>query len=235
MKKNKFLFIFLILLCSCQPTRDRSAYYKSYQTIKDTNNNNNNNNNSEDKNNEDSGNETETTYKIISISGTSSSITTSTLPSQCGSFSTDGVNNYRFVSTHLGSYNICFESSSNVMYFQVRYPITSSQVAIIPTHSDDGVNSYYIGSPIYVRATSNTDVYSMILSANRTGYQNSIINGVMIMKDEIHFFPAPFNQNSMNVDAYLFCSNFMALYNSASYCESFKSVGQYEYMNLLSL
>ena len=58
-----------------------------------------------------------------------------------------------------------------------------------------------------------------------TQYSSAIINSVIFFKDTSYYYPV-FNRYMMTLDAYKTCMNMLA-YGQTSYCESFKSVGQY--------
>ena len=51
----------------------------------------------------------------------------------------------------------------------------------------------------------------------------------MIMKDKTYLYPAPFYQYLLSPDAYFFCTRWLDQTGDPSYCNAFKSVGEYIY------
>jgi hypothetical protein len=144
-------------------------------------------------------------------------------------WSTDGVNNFKYNHTHLGNFNICQSSQSEVdINIQIRSPITDAQLCILPTYHS-GSSSIYIGEPRCFLASNPKTVYKVTLLKNRPNYGHLNVTGVMVMKDKAFFYPAPFHQYVLSPDAYLFCSQFLDMYQDSSYCNAFKNVGQYVY------
>jgi len=131
--------------------------------------------------------------------------------------------------THLGAHTICQSQSSPVdIYIQLKNPISDAQVCLIPTYNS-GTSSIYIGEPRCLMISDNKRIYKVTLLKNRQGYSSFSVTGVMAMKDKAFFYPPPFYQHVLSPDAFLFCSQFLDQYSDDSYCQSFKSVGQYVY------
>lgn len=172
---------------------------------------------------EDPKKEDETTITVVDANKT----TNDTVGSDC-QFSKDGINNFRYSSSHLGNYNICKGSNVGEILFQLQTPETTVQITFTPTNSPDGSSSKYIGEPRKANIR-DTQIYKLTLYANRPNYTNLPINGVMIIKDKAYFFDRPFYQYAMALDAYLYCSNFLAQHNDQSYCQAFKNVGAYRH------
>ncbi len=154
------------------------------------------------------------------------------------SWSSDGVDGFAYSATHMdpneqssanGRYTIC-KSSTNPMdiYIQVQNPIESEQLCIIPT-THSGSNSVYIGEPRCLYLRSNTTLYKVSLIKNRAGYTNYQMTGVMMMRDKLYEYDAPFYQMILSPDAYIFCSQWLAQYGDPSYCIPFKAAGHYVY------
>lgn len=163
--------------------------------------------------------------------GSGSGSGTTTIPTEINhcSWAPDGLNGFENSSSHLGSYTVCKSTTSEVdLYIQIKNPITNVQVCLIPT-SASGEQSVYIGEPRCLVLNDNKRVYKVTMVKNRPNFSHLPLNGVMIMKDESHFYPYPFNQNALSPDAYVFCSQYLAQYGYGGYCESFKSVGAYAY------
>lgn len=133
---------------------------------------------------------------------------------------------YQSQHPHIGSYTLCQSTQKETdIYIQVQNPINDSTLCLIPTHQSGG-KAIFIGEPRCLEVANNS-IYRIGLLKNRTGFSGFTINSVMVMKDRAHFFPAPFNQNLLAPDAYLFCSQWLDQYGDPSYCQAFDSVGQY--------
>tara|TARA_R110000868_G_scaffold90968_6_gene252131 strand:+ start:2257 stop:2928 length:672 start_codon:yes stop_codon:yes gene_type:complete len=164
-------------------------------------------------------------------SGSGTGSGTTTIPTEIDhcSWAPDGLNGFSSTSTHLGAYTVCQSKNSQTdLYIQVKNPVTNVQVCLVPT-SSSGSSSVYIGEPRCLMLNDNKRVYKVTMLKNRPNFSQLPLNGVMIMKDEQHFYPYPFNQNALSPDAYVFCSQYLAQYGYGGYCESFKSVGAYTY------
>lgn len=146
------------------------------------------------------------------------------------SWSADGKTGFENSSnSHLGAHTICQSQNSEVdVYLQLKNPISDAQICLIPTYSS-GSSSIYIGEPRCLMVNDNKRIYKVTLLKNRQGYSSFDVTGVMAMKDKAFFYPPPFYQHVLSPDAYLFCSQFLDQYGDDSYCQSFKSVGQYVY------
>ena len=141
-------------------------------------------------------------------------------------FATDGVTGFESTSSHLGDYTLCQSSSDkNSMYFQLKTSPTNTSgdvsVCLIPTTSS-GSSSIYVGNPMcgYFKDPKAVRKITFIKYAQ---YSNATINGVILFKDLSWYY---YNGYMMTLDAYKTCMNMLA-YGNTSYCEKFKSVGQY--------
>lgn len=162
-----------------------------------------------------------------SSTGTNSNVVIPEDAKHC-KFSTDGVNGFESTSTHLGSYTLCQSSSDkSIFYAQFKTPpVTSAgdvSVCFIP-HTTSGSNSIYIGNPMCGSFPDPKSV-KKITFIKYTQYSNALINSVMFFKDTTYYYPV-FNRNMMTLDAYKTCMSMLS-YGQTSYCEAFKSVGQY--------
>lgn len=182
-----------------------------------------------------------TTTGGTTTSGTTTGGTdTGSIPSDAThcSWSTDGSSGYTNGHAHLspnednateGAYTLCQSSTSELnVYLQLKNPITSHQLCLIPTYHS-GSNSVYIGEPRCLYVQNNTSIYKVSLIKNRTGYSSYPITGVMMMRDKAYEYGAPFYQVILSPDAYIFCSQWLAQYGDTSYCIPFKSAGHYVY------
>lgn len=226
--KNLIRLAFLIILVTamaCQGPRDaRSRRGATSDAFTDSTSPNNSNNGNGSGNGE---------TIVVEDPGNGGGGTNTNLPTeiqQC-QWSSDGSNGFAASSSHLGSYTFCQAAApapETDVYLQMKFPVTDSQICVIPTFNN-GPNSIYIGEPRCLTVTDNKKIYKIGLVKNRPGYSNFAVTGAMIMKDKAFFYPAPFYQYVLSPDAYIFCSNFLDQYGDASYCNAFRSVGEYHY------
>ncbi len=148
-------------------------------------------------------------------------------------WSTTGNSGFAVTSSDLGDYTICESSGADLaVYIQVKNPITSKPLCIIPTshtQTQQGDSSTYIGEPRCVFINSSLEVYKVELYKNRIGYGSYPITGVMLMKDELEWYGSPYYQYLLNPDAYLFCQQWIGQTQDSSYCYAFDSAGNYTY------
>ena len=219
MKTKFLLFLTLIYVTSCDSPRSQRSLITSgtSQSAATTNSN--------------GANLTPTTGTVTGTGTTSNSgTTTPVIPpdaTHC-KFSTDGVTGFESTSTHLGSYTLCQSSKDKtVFYAQFKTPPVAStgdvNICFIPNTSS-GTNSIYIGNPMCGSFPDPKDV-KKITFVKYTQYSNALINSVMFFKDTYYYYPV-FNRNMMTFDAYKTCMSMLS-YGNTTYCESFKSVGQY--------
>src|SRR5690606_2827054 len=147
----------------------------------------------------------------------SSNVTIPAEISHC-SWAADGINGFSTNSTHLGQFTVCKSSTTETdLYIQIKTPITNVQVCLIPV-SNSNNSTVYIGEPRCLMLTDNKRVYKVTMLKNRPNFSTLPLNGVMVMKDEQHFYPYPFNQYALSPDAFIFCSQYLAQTNDAEYC-----------------
>lgn len=167
---------------------------------------------------------------------TSSSTASTVIPADASSckFATDGATGFESSSTHLGDYTLCQSSSDkNVAYFQLKTPPKASSgdnvsICLIPTYSSGG-NSIYVGNPMCGTFTDPKTVRK-ITFVKYSQYANATINGVIFFKDLSYYYPAPFAQTIMTLEAYKACMAYLAYpYYNSNYCTAFKTLGQYVY------
>lgn len=145
-------------------------------------------------------------------------------------WSADGVNGFAQNHNHLGQFTICQSSQKDVdIHLQIKTPITDANLCVFPTYHS-GSSSVYIGEPRCFSATNPKTIYKVVLLKNRPNYGHLSVTGVMVMKDKAFFYPPPFYQYVLSPDAYMFCSQFLDTYQDPSYCNAFKNVGQYVYV-----
>ena len=174
---------------------------------------------------------TNTGVNLNPTTTTSATTTVSNVPADAShcKFSTDGVNGFESTSTHLGSYTLCQSSTDkNVFYAQFKTPPVGSSgdvsVCFIP-HTTSGSNSIYVGNPM-CGTFSDPKSVKKITFVKYTTYSSALINNVMFFKDTSYYYPSPYNSNQMTLNAYKICMSQIA-YGVTTFCEAFKSTGQY--------
>jgi hypothetical protein len=132
---------------------------------------------------------------------------------------------------HLGDHTICqSKTNSSEVYVQLKTALSNVRVCVIPTYESNG-KAIFLGEARCQFIDSNKKAYRYPLVKNRDygRYQNFPINGVMVMKEETYFFDAPFYRDQISYDAFFICSINLDLHGDGSYCNAFKSKGQYVY------
>jgi len=237
MKRNLFFILFLSLLSGCFSETSKSRRNKEDRNA-----------GSVDQSYFDSfaNNNPNTSVPVDDADGRTPPATGSTpinsnaivIPEQIThcSWSQDGIDGFAATNDHIqGAYTVCKskvgqKSTQLDIYFQAAKVITDSQLCFIPTTNKDS-KTIYVGEARCLNIVSNKQIYQITLIANR--YSDSIITGVMIMKDKTYLYPAPFYQYLLGPDAYFFCSRWLDQTGDSSYCQAFKSVGQYFYQELI--
>ncbi len=188
-----------------------------------------NNNNNDDDDSDDSDDDDDTVSTITIPNGAES----------CD-WSTNGTSGYTVGAAHLaddestaqeGAYNICQnETYETTVYFQLKNAISDEQICLIPMFETGG-NSTYLGEPRCFTPSVAGKIYTITLYKNRPGYTGYGITGVMMMRDKSYYYTSPYptTYKIFSVDAYLYCANYLAAYNSDAYCQSFAAGAHYVY------
>lgn len=164
----------------------------------------------------------------------SSSNASANIPSEIShcTWSLDGSTGFNNTSnSHIGANTVCQSRSNEAhIYVQVKTPDTNSRICVIPTSEVSG-NAIFLGAAQCKYINSSGTIAKFTLSKNRDygRYQNFSINSVMIMKEATYTYPDPFDRELISYDAYFMCSINIDLYNDRTYCDAFKSVGEYFY------
>lgn len=210
------LIMFSIVGCDTARDARRSRYNSNALDNSNSYNWGNNNNNNGGVTVDNGGN----------TNGSGSGTTIPSEISHC-SWASDGLNGFASNSSHLGQYTVCKSSTKETdLYIQVKNPVTNVQVCLIPTSTSNSAQ-VYIGEPRCLMLSDNKRVYKVPMLKNRSGFSHMPLNSVMIMKDESHPYPHPFNQYVLTPDAFIFCSNYFDQTGYSGYCDAFKDVGAY--------
>ncbi len=222
--KMKFMtFLLLIGLISCVQPRDKNASYADKTTGSSGSNTSSS-----------SGSSSSSNSSNVSVSDntttTSASLNVPAEISHC-SWSSDGQTGFSDTSNHIGANTICQSSSDkNSVYVQLKTPLPDVRLCLIPTYESNG-RSIFLGEARCLFTDSSTTIYKFPLVKNRDygRYQNFVTNGVMVVKEQTYFFDSPFYREQISYDAYFICSVNLDLYGDASYCDAYKSKGEYFY------
>lgn len=166
----------------------------------------------------------------------------STIPSEIShcKWSMDGNTNFSSSHKHVspneddvsvGGYTLCKSKNDETQIYIQLQSVLDVQVCLFPTYNS-GSNSVYLGEARCLRIDDSKKIYRVNMLKNRPGFTAYPITGVMLMKDKLFGYDAPFNRYLLAPDAYTFCSNWLAQYGDPSFCESFKRAGQYVYQTL---
>jgi hypothetical protein len=217
--KVKFFIavVSMLTLASCDAPRDRRALFSTNSNAVTSTSTN-----------------TPTPTATTTSTPTPSS-TTTVYPTDVNSackFTDEATGAFLSSSTHAGSYTMCKSTSNdNVAYFQIKTPPTdtsgnSVQLCFIPM-TTSGSNSIYIGNPMCGYFTNST--VKKITFTKYSAYSNATLSSVMFFKDTNYYYSA-FNAYTNTLTAFQACMNAL-YYGNTTYCNSFKSTGQYVMQN----
>jgi hypothetical protein len=212
MKKYQFVSLIaaLFFITACDSPRDRRLYSTSSSSL--TSN-------------------TTTTTTTSTSTTTTTTVTTPTDVSSSCTWSTDGSTGFLNSSTHAGNFTMCKSTSNDSsIYFQIQTPPTNTsgtsvQLCFVPM-TTSGSNSIYIGNPMCGYFTSSTAI-KKITFTKYTAYANATMTGVIFFKDTSYYYSA-FSAYTNTLTAFQACMNAL-YYGNTTYCDSFKSTGQYVY------
>lgn len=135
--------------------------------------------------------------------------------------------------SHIGAHTICqSKSNSNEVYVQIKDlgEDSNARVCVIPTYESGG-NSIFLGEARCQFMPNNKEIYRFPLIKNRDygKYQNFPVNSVMVMKEKTYFFESPYYREQITYDAFFICSVNLDLHRDSTYCDTFKTKGEYVY------
>ncbi len=142
-----------------------------------------------------------------------------------------------YSSEFIGEYKICQPGGNeDRLKIEIRNPIIEKKYCFIPNYFDkNSKKAIYIGEPRCIFIKFPDKPVEVALFKNRkfpTGsndYSKFPINSVMILIDEIHSFPAPYENPISSIEAYLKCYEFMDTLEDSGYCEAFKEMKLYTF------
>jgi hypothetical protein len=176
-------------------------------------------------------------FSIFSISckqNTDPSVEGSSLNNACDSIS--------YSSEFLGEYKICRpERSETRLKIELKNPNIERKYCFIPNYFNPSTKkAIYIGEPRCVFVKSPDKPVELTLLKNRNSqqgsddYSNFPINSVMILIDEVHSFPPPYEYPMSSVEAYLKCYEFIDSLEDSAYCQAFKEMKLYTFHSFSS-
>jgi hypothetical protein len=219
MKKNipsVILTLTIIIISGCDSPRDRRLSLSSSTSAVNAGSSTTGTNTN-----------TGTTTTTTTPSTNTSTNAPTDISSNC-SFSPDGTTSFTESTNHVGQYNMCKSTANdNIVYFQIKTAPSdtsgnSVQLCFIPMTTSNG-SSIYIGNPMCGYFTANT--IKKITFTKYSAYSNAAINSVMFFKDTSYYYSA-FGAYTNTLTAFQACMNAL-YYGNATYCNSFKSTGQY--------
>lgn len=230
--KNFITLTIIATLVSCVAPRDKRAMYDDVSSSGSSSSSNGSSSNS--------GSGSSVVVDGSTGSGSSSSNQTgSNIPTnikQC-SWSLDGSTGFASASnTHLGAHTICQSNTdTNEVYVQLKTVLPTTRLCVVPTYTTND-RAIFLGEARCQFIESNQKIYRFPLVKNRDygKYQNFTVNSVMVMKEVSYFFDSPFYRDQISYDAFFICSVNLDLYGDSSYCDAFKSKGEYVYKKFVS-
>ena len=143
------------------------------------------------------------------------------------SFSRDGRKNFSQRHTSMGGYNACQSSKdSHIVFLQMER--AEAEFCIVPFNikkTDEDEDAWiYIGEARCRTLFDNKRFYAFDLIKNREGFETRQINGVMILKNQVYFYEAPFERHLRSTTALMECMEFLNQHEDPTYCESFNNL-----------
>lgn len=165
MKKLLFLVVIYISFIACDaPQRTR------LQQVRDN------------ENNLTSGNNTSNDF-TAGTTGSSSNGSNLSSPSTSGpGFENCDLTN-RYHTIDIGHFGLC-QNTQDETLFKFKTSLTSGTVCLIPTYKDSTGSSTYLGRPQCVNTEANK-VFQGTLYKDRNGFSGHVLNGVIVMKQNL--------------------------------------------------
>jgi hypothetical protein len=153
---------------------------------------------------------------------------------KCGSTS--------YSSEFIGEYKICRPGKNETkLKIEVKNPNIEKKYCFIPNYLDQkSKKAIYIGEPRCVFIKFPDKPVEVTLLKNRNfpngsdDYSKFPINSVMILIDEVHSFPPPYEGPISSIEAYLKCFEYMDTLEDSGYCQAFKEMKLYTFHSFSS-
>lgn len=148
-----------------------------------------------------------------------------------------GCNSQYYSNDFLGEYKICQPNGDDKrLKIELKNPQIEKKYCFIPNyHNNRSKKAIYIGEPrcLFIKysdkAVDVTFLKNRRSPDNGNDYSKLPINAVMILVDEVHNFPPPYEFPISSVEAYLKCLEFIDSLEDKSYCEAFKEMKLYTF------
>jgi hypothetical protein len=149
----------------------------------------------------------------------------------------DNCGSTSYSSEFIGEYKICRPGKiENRLEIEIKNPIIEKKYCFIPNYLDPTTKkAIYIGEPRCVFIKFPDKAVEVTLLKNRKfpngsdDYSKFPINSVMILIDEVHSFPPPYEGPISSIEAYLKCYEFMDTLEDSGYCQAFKEMKFYTF------
>jgi hypothetical protein len=143
--------------------------------------------------------------------------------------------NEYFSSNFLGEYKICQQNEKRIK-IELKNPQIEKKYCFIPNYYNKQSNkAIFIGEPrcLFIKFSNKPVEVTFLKNRNSpqdgSDYSTFPINSVMILIDEVHYFPPPYEGAISSVEAYLKCYEFIDSLEDKSYCEAFKESKLYNF------
>lgn len=154
-----------------------------------------------------------------------------------GASISDGCNSSYLSSEFLGDYKICQPDKNETrVRIELKNPNIEKKYCFIPNYLNSVTKkAIYIGEPrcLFVKYPNKPVELTLLKNRNaqdeNNDYSQFPINSVMILIDEVHSFPAPYEYPMSSVEAYLKCYEFMDSLEDSGYCQAFKKMKFYAF------
>lgn len=221
MLKLFMAFSLILILSSCDVPRNRQSIYGSGYSDRT---NQETSHTSAGSFYDDSTEKTDTTTPESPTTTTP----TSTIPTAYQKCVNSG-NQFPNTSTYFGNYFICQQDVTKTKVYLWPQNTINSQVCLIPMYAT-GSNSINIGEAQCQYVSSASQGVEFTLYKNRPGFENYVMNAVMIMRDESFVYPYPYtlkyNSAIKNTTAFYTCMD--TAYQTTAYCQAFAQMQQYK-------
>jgi hypothetical protein len=147
-----------------------------------------------------------------------------------------------YKSEFLGEYKICRPDKNETrLKIELKNPNIERKYCFIPNYLNNSTKkAIYLGEPRCIFVKYPNKPYEVTLLKNRNSpqseedYSKFPINSVMILIDQVHTFPPPFEYPISSIEAYLKCYEFMDTLDDSGYCQAFKKMKVYTFHSFSS-
>ena len=124
---------------------------------------------------------------------------------------------YSFSSPMVGQYNLCVAKDSSYSIYLQFAEIPDAQICLIPaTHQGEEV--MMIGNPLCFWPQGPQKIQQLSFNTELTN-DRFPLDGVIIIKDQLAYYGAPFKKFMLPLDAYLTCQRHLT-YGDHNFCQA---------------